>query len=309
MGALARSPTIAGLASQIDGARDGESWKPLVPLKVGGDMIPLFCVHGGSGNVASFPKLARALPDDQPVYALQWDGLSGKGGSRTIESMAASYIREVRTIQPRGPYLLTGQCIGGLIAREMARQLLEAREEVKLVVMYDSPNLSSRHFRIEKLPPLPRAAGHVLQRTFGFAAMWLRSRPVPRFQRLSLLVGDLLRRPPPGDQREARGAMVMVQAVWRYRVRPLAVHTVYFYTGLTLGWPMALAGRWTDGLLGWSDHLQSGFDAVRVAAEHNGIPFAPVAIARLDHELRLIQRPLQATPPVSCLSNDPEQRS
>jgi len=52
--------------------------------------------------------------------------------------MAASYIRTVRAEQPEGPYLLGGMCAGGLIAFEMARQLMAQGAQVGRVLMMDS---------------------------------------------------------------------------------------------------------------------------------------------------------------------------
>ena len=100
---------------------------------------PLFFVHGGSGNVASFPRLARALPADQPFHALQWNGLDGSRGARTIEAMAEHYLAEIHMVQPEGPYLLAGQCVGGLVAREIARRLSPTPAAPStLVLMVDS---------------------------------------------------------------------------------------------------------------------------------------------------------------------------
>ncbi len=52
--------------------------------------------------------------------------------------MAASYVKEIRDVQPQGPYLLSGWSMGGLIALEAARQLLAAGQEVALVAMLDT---------------------------------------------------------------------------------------------------------------------------------------------------------------------------
>jgi len=60
--------------------------------------------------------------------------------------MAAHYIREVRTLQPEGPYLLGGFCLGGLVAFEMSQQLQAQDQKVTLLVMLDPtppPELNS----------------------------------------------------------------------------------------------------------------------------------------------------------------------
>ena len=40
-------------------------------------------------------------------------------------------------MQPKGPYLLGGWCVGGIAALEVAQLLLEQGEEVKLMIFLD----------------------------------------------------------------------------------------------------------------------------------------------------------------------------
>src|SRR5690606_38688682 len=68
------------------------------------------------------------------------------------EEMAADYLSEVRQVQPNGPYLLGGFSGGGIVAYEMAKQLLAQGEEVSLLVMLDTPLPSDKPLsRAEKL--------------------------------------------------------------------------------------------------------------------------------------------------------------
>ncbi len=57
---------------------------------------------------------------------------------RGMEDIAADYVRLIRKTQPRGPYVLLGYCVAGIIAYEAARQLRQAGEEVPLVIVADS---------------------------------------------------------------------------------------------------------------------------------------------------------------------------
>ncbi|MCP4659563.1 MAG: alpha/beta fold hydrolase, partial [bacterium] len=83
--------------------------------------------------------LAHKLGSDQPLYGLQSRGLEGDEEPLTrIEEMAAHYLGELRAVQPRGPYQLTGWSFGGLVAYEMARQLAAAEEEVASLVLIDA---------------------------------------------------------------------------------------------------------------------------------------------------------------------------
>ena len=63
----------------------------------------------------------------------------GDGRPASVEEMAARYLRELRSVQPEGPYRLGGWSMGGLVAFEMARQLEHDGQEVELVALIDTP--------------------------------------------------------------------------------------------------------------------------------------------------------------------------
>jgi amino acid adenylation domain-containing protein len=169
------APTVAALAERIeaDGVgrspvgsqapADGErpavfepqsprdGGQSLVSLRVGPALPQLFCCHGMGGHVAVFMPLARALAQGRPVYALQAQGLApGQQPHDCVEAMADLYGREIRETQPRGPYLLAGWSLGGLIALETARRIRAAGDEVPLVAMLDT-YLSQEDFATEEL--------------------------------------------------------------------------------------------------------------------------------------------------------------
>jgi thioesterase domain-containing protein len=81
------------------------------------------------------------MPDDQPFYAIQAQGVDGvRPALRRIEDMASMYIDEIFKVQPHGPYYLGGYSLGGEIAFEMAQQLLRRGEKVDLLVLFDTRN-------------------------------------------------------------------------------------------------------------------------------------------------------------------------
>lgn len=145
LGTLFQSPTVELLASALDNRRDHFStdWVPLVPIQLKGSSPPLFLVHGAGGNVLLYRSLAEHLVPDYPLYGLQSRGLDGKSAPlATIEEMAIEYLREIRTVQRKGPYYLGGYCLGGTVAYEMAQILQYEGEEVALVAMLDTYNFS-----------------------------------------------------------------------------------------------------------------------------------------------------------------------
>jgi acyl transferase domain-containing protein/thioesterase domain-containing protein len=105
----------------------------------GGPKRPFFLVAGMFGNVLNLRHLAHLIGTDRPFYGLQARGLYGdQAPHETFEDMARDYIKELRTIQPHGPYLLGGFSGGGITAYEMAQQLRAAGEETALLVMLDA---------------------------------------------------------------------------------------------------------------------------------------------------------------------------
>ena len=133
IGAPVPSPATADLPSS--------RWSSLVTIQPSGSRPPLFCFHGAGGNVLAYRKLAQHLGPDQPFYGLQSQGLDGVSSPlTTIEEMAALYIAQLRTVQPRGPYYLAGYCMGGTIAYEVAQQLHRAGESVALLALLDTMN-------------------------------------------------------------------------------------------------------------------------------------------------------------------------
>lgn len=136
---LFQAPTIEQIAQILRQGNSSFSWQTLVPIQTKGSKPPLFCVHAIGGNVLSYMGLATYLGPDQPLYGLQARGLDGQQTPHTkMEDMAADYIKEMRTIQPEGPYFLAGHSLGGVIAFEIAQQLVAAGETVAFLGMFDS---------------------------------------------------------------------------------------------------------------------------------------------------------------------------
>ena len=136
---LFQSPTIRTLAAEIDRPVKADAWSTLVPIHSRGTLPPFFCVHAVGANVLNYRLLAQHMGDEQPFYGFQAQGLDGsKPALNTVEEMAAQYVREVRGIQPHGPYFLGGGSTGGTVAFEMAQQLTAQGEGVDLLALLDT---------------------------------------------------------------------------------------------------------------------------------------------------------------------------
>ena len=140
---LFQAPTVEKLADMIRKGGWTTRWTSLVPIQPGGSKPPFFCVHGGGGNVLLYRELARHLGADYPFYGLQARGLDGSDEYlTTTEAMAESYLREIRELQPEGPYYLGGFCMGGQVAVEIAQRLVRDGQQVNLLFVIDTHNFN-----------------------------------------------------------------------------------------------------------------------------------------------------------------------
>jgi amino acid adenylation domain-containing protein len=131
--------TIEKLALRLNVDAKSITWESLVPIKPKGSKMPLYIVHGAGLNVLLFNALAMNMDEDQPVYGLQAKGLNGIDEPLDVmEEIAANYISEIVAQNPDGPYALAGYSLGGTIAYEMARQLMEKGKEVKILAVFDT---------------------------------------------------------------------------------------------------------------------------------------------------------------------------
>ena len=169
--ALFDSPTIAGLAhylgeacpdvvrrvfgpeslsaehardadSRSDGAGTRHRPKPrelLVALQPEGSGTPWFMVHPPGGIVVCYQALSQRLGRERPFYGIRSRGLHGEPDlPGRLEEMAEEYVAAIREVQPRGPYLLGGWSAGGLVALEMAQQLLAQGESIRMLALLDT---------------------------------------------------------------------------------------------------------------------------------------------------------------------------
>lgn len=136
---LFEAGTIEKLAQilRLDEWQEPES--VIVPIQSHGSLPPLFCPHAKGGNVLFYRDLSKRLGDDQPFYGIQARRLGGRQvGHESVEEMAADYIKEIKRIQPTGPYFLGGASFGGLAAFEIAQQLHRNGEKVALLALFDT---------------------------------------------------------------------------------------------------------------------------------------------------------------------------
>lgn len=137
--ALFAATTLAKQAALIDSARAEPASSTLIPVRPTGSQPPWICVLTDHRGVIGLRNLLPAMLSDQPVYAMQAiDPALPSWRSSSVEQIAAACLRAVRSRYPDGPYRLGGHSLGGLVAFDMASELLRAGARVELLILLDT---------------------------------------------------------------------------------------------------------------------------------------------------------------------------
>ena len=138
MAAIFHAPILSAqltLLSEVDESIDASR---LLPIQRQGKRPHLFWLQPPPliGN------LAAGLGEDQPLLGvtITLDDLEELGPEPELTMLAACYVRTILRAQPRGPYYLGGLCTGGIVAYEVAVQLVAAGHRVDSLTMLDSEN-------------------------------------------------------------------------------------------------------------------------------------------------------------------------
>ncbi|CDY76997.1 Acetoacetyl-CoA synthetase [Caballeronia glathei] len=221
------APTIARLAGVIVDESVPGAHPNLVPMRAGRGR-PVFMLHSITGSVMECLTLAGTLPSERPVYGLQASGLDGdEAPQRRVEDMASAYIGQMRAVQPDGPYALVGYSFGGLVAFEIAQQLVAAGEKIELLCLLDT-YVNERYLPL--IPRLRFQSGVVGERVREFRSLsahdrlgYLRDRAFGAADRIRLRLGIMARKPAPGAQglpialQQVRESMRVAMTTYRPR--------------------------------------------------------------------------------------------
>jgi acyl-coenzyme A synthetase/AMP-(fatty) acid ligase/thioesterase domain-containing protein len=285
---LVEAPTVREFAKRVAlGSASLPSHPDVVPLRVRGEHPPLFCFAGAGALALSFLPLSRHLPD-RPVYAFQAHGLEQRAlPDRTVEASARRALEIMRIVQPRGPYSLVGHSFGGLVAVEIARQLVAAGEEVRLLGLLDTY--------------LPRSSDAVPADLLPSVA---RSGPRTPWSRLRTAAGARVHRVwpdgiPGPDQwsRHARARLAGVvpfdgqrqfDAFFDHAIKVANRYRIPRYDGPAV---VVLAANNPDGTDAWRRFVTRPHETVEIRAEHSSLLRAPYAVEVAD----VLRRHLEAS--------------
>jgi thioesterase domain-containing protein len=111
----------------------------VVPLNEGGSQAPLFLIAGAGGHVFTFHKFSRLMGPDFPAYGMKAIGVDGSEPPLDrVEDIAERYLDEILKVRSRGPYVLAGYSVGGLMAFEVALRMQARGLDVAKVIAFDT---------------------------------------------------------------------------------------------------------------------------------------------------------------------------
>ncbi|MEQ9406943.1 MAG: thioesterase domain-containing protein [Fuerstiella sp.] len=301
-------PTIRQLAAALDGRQD----KPTVPRTAGGakdnnsvpstgarpsiaavsqptdidsqvpmclspftNAPPLFLIPPKGVAVSCFRHVVRHITDFTCYAPVTFRRDSAD--HLTVAELADLFLKQIRRIQPAGPYRLTGTCEGAYAAWTMACRLVADGEEVAFLGIIDTPNpvamkrkpLSERlRLRLRSIDrsSIIRAAGQFVRR----ATSWSR------------------RRVQQAVAREAHLTQAGSRMGWLYRPEPFPGNATLFRAIE----PPEDSDFTTDVTHGWGDLPQLGLDVCSIACKRLQMldpPFAKTLAERLQQAIHIRQ--------------------
>jgi amino acid adenylation domain-containing protein len=285
--ALVQAPTIASLAELIRATTGVAASQSLVPLRVSEKGLPLFLVHNAYCYLVYYRHLLSELKSDRPVYGLQPLPLDGKHRiPRTIESMAADYVTEIRRIQPRGPYFIAGHSFGGLVSFEIAQQLVHAGQQVSFLglidtLLHDAP--------AEPDSPVSTAApfSHRIYDHFS-KLRWAKDAALKRWYSFRLQSGHSI----PYAQRPLCYDRICRLATRGYEPKPYPGHITMFSS----------AGNSERQKQSWKPLANGGLTVLEVPAGHDDMvlpPFSKLLAEHFDGRLDAVAEANKLSPEVA----------
>ncbi|MDZ7969598.1 MAG: amino acid adenylation domain-containing protein [Nostoc sp. DedSLP03] len=275
-------------SSTSNNSKKSMPWSSLVPMQPNGSKPPLFCSHAIGLSVLYYRDLSLHLGENQPFYALQARGLNGKEAPFTkLTEMAAHYIKEIQTIQPEGPYFLGGSSFGGLVAWEMAQQLVKQGQKVALLALFDTtgPNY------IKQAPLEKRVSQHwdnltklgtnyVLEQIRNKSS-WLKYKLQEKFRKWIFKFSLIIWRTVPYNYRKLTIEEANKQAAREYVLKAYPGRVTVFRADER----NALEKREVDPQMGWGEMVLGGLDIQNVPGNHDSI-FREPHVRTLSEKMR-----------------------
>ncbi|HEY9639116.1 MAG TPA: amino acid adenylation domain-containing protein [Coleofasciculaceae cyanobacterium] len=283
---LFQAPTIEQLANHLRRAINAPVDEPahlpacpsLVIIQQGErDRTPLFCLHVLGRGLSFYRPMARYVDAKQPIYGLSTQITGEIFLSNQVKDLAAHYVQQMRIIQPHGPYLLAGVSFGGLVAYEVAQQLVAQGQEISLLALLDTRLPSA----LKPLPKPKQLKRHWSQLTdAGFSHMFskIQARAMGQWQQISdvwqttsydvgIKLSEITGRPLSDEWQDHLYRQQNRQSAESYTLEPYSGSiTLFRATDQRLG-----GGLMLEPDLGWQDLAMGGLEIHHIPGDHLGM--------------------------------------
>ena len=263
-----------------------QRWKYLVPLhtSLNSPHPPFFLVAGMFGNVLNLRHLAIHLGTDCTIYAVQARGLYGDDRPHNrFPDMARDYLREIRQVQPEGPYYLGGFSGGGITAYEMAQQLTRADQKVGAIVMLDTfpPDIATQYLEGSHLSMTDRLRIHwqrFNQSGLLYFKNWAQSRLAWELRRFKPSDNSLQTS---AEFRSEEIRLAFEEALWNYVIESYPGKVILFRPPLDCAYKLSggriatKARELVDHYNHWSPHVKGGIEVYEVIGDHDSMVLEP----------------------------------
>ncbi|WP_241474283.1 thioesterase domain-containing protein [Mycolicibacterium neoaurum] len=150
LASLLSAPTVRQLSEIVADQHTQGSSSPIVRIQDGNGECPLYLFHPLPGTLVRYFPLVAELGADATIFGLQSFGIEkGTRPLNEICDMADAYLAHMLSQHNGGPWRLIGYSMGGYLAVEVARRLLSAREDVRIVCAVGS-ELSNAEIAVDE---------------------------------------------------------------------------------------------------------------------------------------------------------------
>jgi surfactin family lipopeptide synthetase A len=273
-----QAPTIEQMADSLRTAGQSLRDRAIVPIQPKGIRPPLFFIRGGP----RFRLIAQELGPEQPLLGLDLpftDGAKLPVPYR-MEDIAALLVQALREAQPRGPYYLAGLCVNGVLAYEIARQLLQDGDEVGLLAMFDGHNNDyyKNPFKDKRYSSrMKYHLSNLLQMEVKEAPGYLLDRLDEARRKIERITWQLVSER--SGERLRNTDSIVHPAFQRYEPKPYPGKMVLLQSS---DWP---SGPYFDFKLGWNDLVSGGIEFHLIPGDHPSM-FTEPNVRRVAQTLR-----------------------
>ncbi|XP_031624485.1 uncharacterized protein LOC116341514 [Contarinia nasturtii] len=135
--ALFTFPIFKDLAEKMTNSSENLCSDVAIPARRYGDRPPIFLVPSGDGDISYAFELTHEIDKGVPIYVLPWSSPEKEQPS-SLEKMANTMIALIKKVQPNGPCAVAGYSSGGILAYEIANQLVNNGYSVSFTGLIDT---------------------------------------------------------------------------------------------------------------------------------------------------------------------------